>query len=98
MPGGTSERLGLSTESISVSRGRLLFRVMRPDEDGLPRLGHSASTLGVRVQGRDSRPDVRSLMASQNRSAIRVFDRSDETALANTLSRCHPKSEVANDD
>lgn len=35
-----------------------LFRVMRPAADGLPRLGHSASTLGVRVEGRESRCDI----------------------------------------
>jgi len=38
---------------------RLLFRVMRPADDGFPNLGRSASTLGIRAEGRDNRPDIR---------------------------------------
>jgi hypothetical protein len=48
----------ITTETIVVEGDQLLFRVMRPADDGMPRLGRSSSTLGVRAEGRDRRPDI----------------------------------------
>ena len=43
----------LVAEAVRTHSQRLLFRVMRPGDDRLPRFGRSASTLGVRIPGRD---------------------------------------------
>jgi hypothetical protein len=46
------------TETIAKEDDRRFYRVMIPGDDGLPKIGRSASTLGVRVEGRDRRPDI----------------------------------------